>query len=116
MDPDVDSELAALARTKPLTTKDLEKRLFIANELVSTEEAYVASLNDLITFFIIPIRSCSDTVLTDSEQALLFRNVETIALLHNKFLGDLRARQFQWDRGEVKGRRRSPAEKVVLYQ
>jgi len=75
------------------------KRRPVANEIVSTEEAYVASLQVLIDLYLVPLRELSltsDAILTPAEINTLFRNIESIALLHLKFLADMQARRNEW--------------------
>lgn len=68
------------------------KRHLIVEELVATEESYVACLNCMVALYLGPLRA-SGALLAAAEIDLLFRNVEVLCALHNKLLADLKRRQ-----------------------
>jgi hypothetical protein len=69
---------------------------------VETEASYSNQLNACVSLYIQPLRAqlsptpssahTGKPVLTADEVKCLFRNIETLAVMHTKFLGELRAR------------------------
>ncbi len=80
----------------------VNRRLLIARELVETEESYVAQLQAVVELYIAPLRaqlapssaaaSTGKPILTGDEIKCLFRNIETLSVMHAKFHSDLKSK------------------------
>jgi len=83
---------AKIAARKKLKKQAL-KRHHIGMELIATEERYVKSLFNLVTNFVVPLRTKigkEDEVLTRAEFTKIFANVDQLLPLNQKLLESLK--------------------------
>ncbi|KAJ1852988.1 hypothetical protein GGH12_005194 [Coemansia sp. RSA 1822] len=108
--PDVDSpqkaKTAPKTEQKPAkrkkTREELEaKRNNVVQELIATERSYVEKLRALIDFYAVPLRSAArsanNSLIPAYDAHVIFGNIERVAEVNERFLGDLEA----WQQGEM---------------
>ncbi|KAJ2358147.1 hypothetical protein GGF43_001011 [Coemansia sp. RSA 2618] len=84
------------------TREELEaKRNNVVQELIATERSYVEKLRALIDFYAVPLRSAArsanNSLIPAYDAHVIFGNVERVAEVNERFLGDLEA----WQQGEM---------------
>jgi RhoGEF domain/Phorbol esters/diacylglycerol binding domain (C1 domain) len=78
------------------TEELLTKRSRVAEELLTTEESYVAGLNTFIREYLPPLRDVGIPSSDMKEMARVFSMMETLASLHGTMLDQLRQRMANW--------------------
>ncbi|KAJ2222291.1 hypothetical protein EV180_004371, partial [Coemansia sp. RSA 518] len=108
--PDVDSpqkaKTASKTEQKPTKRKKTReeqeaKRNNVVQELIATERSYVEKLRALIDFYAVPLRSAArsanNSLIPAYDAHVIFGNIERVAEVNERFLGDLEA----WQQGEM---------------
>lgn len=70
------------------------KRREAAREIYTSEEAYVKSLNEMISLWKTPMKSKG--IVTDSECSVLFGNIETLVQINTVLLNEVKVRMEIW--------------------
>ncbi|KAI9479067.1 hypothetical protein LPJ78_003157 [Coemansia sp. RSA 989] len=84
------------------TREELEaKRNNVVQELIATERSYVEKLRALIDIYAVPLRSAArsanNSLIPAYDAHVIFGNIERVAEVNERFLGDLEA----WQQGEM---------------
>ncbi|KAJ2303854.1 hypothetical protein IWW54_005603, partial [Coemansia sp. RSA 2705] len=84
------------------TREELEaKRNNVVQELIATERSYVEKLRALIDIYAVPLRSAArsanNSLIPAYDAHVIFGNIERVAEVNERFLGDLEA----WQLGEM---------------
>ena len=94
-----EEDVAVAALAEKVAKRD-RIRTKVAFEIESTEASYVDSLETLVKFYITPLQQAAnsdDPIISTSEIASLFSNINVIAGLNRNFLTELREKLKDWD-------------------
>eukprot|EP00727_Mastigamoeba_balamuthi_P000869 m51a1_g1078 putative pleckstrin domain-containing protein (1242) ;mRNA; r:9775-15834 len=89
------------AMSFPGPEKTMTRRAHVVAELLTTEKTYVRQLSIVVREFVEPVKAMA--ALSAQEQMGICANVDTLAVLHAKFLAQLTARVESWSEDSVVG-------------
>lgn len=85
----IKEKIRQYAKNFKIRQKKLKHRKYVIQELLSTEELYIKSLNVIANVIMKP--SLSEKIINQDESIILFRNIESIYLFHKQLLEEFKA-------------------------
>ncbi len=83
------------------SNKDHHDRLGLVNDLIATENEYIAVCTKIIKGYLLPMRAQTDLKISKDEIEMVFCNIEDIVKLHEDFVRDLEKNKQDLLVGEV---------------
>lgn len=83
------------------SNKDHHDRLSLVNDLIATENEYIAVCTKIIKGYLLPMRSQTDLKISKEEIEMVFCNIEDIIKLHENFISHLEKNKQDLLVGEV---------------